>query len=713
MIQLSGKDYKLVLDEERGIICSFVGNGRELCENNTTPLFSLSIIDEEYYKKHPIYANSFTCEKVEKTENGYAISYRNDGFYVVVYINNSEDELQWKIRVDNHTNSLIEYVDFVGLSVPNDVNGNGSQVLWDFNEGVLISNMNDKDSHFPYREAEYPSQGNYSVFPNMVQSQYLSYLYEDGGLYIGCHDAKYNVKQIDFYRENNSLRLLTRLFSGVCYGDSFQMDYPIVWRFFKGPWQNACDIYKAWYESITDVETIPTNAAIPEWYHKSPLVVTFPIRGEHDMDKMDPNNFYPYENILKVAEEVSAKTDSKLLILLMHWEGSAPWAPPYVWPPYGGETAFKDFSEKLHKQGHYLGVYCSGFGWTQQSNIVPEYNREKDFENQKMAAEMALSPSQALERSSICQGQRFGYDFCPTSKKLKEILSWETEQMYNAGIDYVQLLDQNHGGNSYFCYSKNHGHPHAPGSWQVDAVNDVLRSVQHGKMLFGCESAAAEPFIKNLLFSDNRWELNQRIGEPVPAYAYIYHERVNNFMGNQIGVTLHCSEYEFGYRQAYSFLAGDMPTLVLDNDKEIARFWGLYWGLPGCGDKKPNQENAYALVKELCAWRRAASKYLCYGTMAKPVEYQCDKKISLPCFRARESTLDIPAVMANAFYNGDKRADIFVNYTDEVAEITFKEDLNGVSFDLGENYTKGASNSFTGRSMKIPPLSVVLLERPL
>ena len=82
--------------------------------------------------------------------------------------------------------------------------------------------------------------------------------------------------------------------------------------------------------------------------------------------------------------------------------------------------------------------------------------------------------------------------------------------------------------------------PPVPGSWQVDEVNSILEDVYQDKKIFGCESAAAEPFIKNLLFSDNRWTLAELVGDAVPAYAYIYHSRVNNFMGNQT-----CCEFRF------------------------------------------------------------------------------------------------------------------------------------------------------------------------
>ncbi len=78
--------------------------------------------------------------------------------------------------------------------------------------------------------------------------------------------------------------------------------------------------------------------------------------------------------------------------------------------------------------------------------------------------------------------------------------------MTSADVDYIQLLDQNHGGTSYFCYSREHGHPAVPGRWQTDAMKRLLNTVgqyTHGngrRILLGCESAAAEPFIPYLLF---------------------------------------------------------------------------------------------------------------------------------------------------------------------------------------------------------------------
>ena len=143
-------------------------------------------------------------------------------------------------------------------------------------------------------------------------------------------------------------------------------------------------------------------------------------------------------------------------------------------------------------------------------------------------------------------------------------------------------------------------------------INDaVARSGR--KVLIGCESAAAEPFLPYLLFNDLRYSINLRFAIPVPAYAYLNHEYINNFMGNQNSVR-ECVDYgrsplNLHQRIAYSFVAGDMLTVVLRGGGKIAWEWGTTWEAPG-----PDHDSVVQLIRSLNAWRVGVGKpFLVYG----------------------------------------------------------------------------------------------------
>lgn len=705
---LEQKSQKLKIDILKGQIIGLQGNDRDLCEGNTYSLFNVSVIGEKYEKKR---ISTYDCvfECMEENDTGYEIKYLyKDDFVFTVYVANNpaKDAFCLRLRIKNSTADLIEWVEFPAFSVENYLDGSKqSAMLWMFNEGVLVHC--DKQNTWPYEEPHYPDRGITGLFPNMVESQFMAYLFNDGGLYIGCHDEKCGVKQIDFYHQDERIKIQLRLYSNACYGEDFSMDYDIVLRFFKGEWQDACDIYRAWYESVSTVSKIENTVELPAWYQESPLVVALPIRGAHDQAEMSPTRFYPYDNLLKEVERIANQTKSKLLVHLMHWEGSAPWAPPYVWPPYGGEQAFKAFSDKLHAMGHYLGVYCSGFSWTQQSRLIPEYNREEEFEKNNLQEEMSVSIEQVLEYTNICDSQRSGYHFCATSKYLREVIQKETDAMFNAGIDFVQLLDQNHGGCTYFCYSKTHGHPHAPGVWQVDEVNHILTDLLTGERVFGCESAAAEPFIGNLRFNDNRWTYAELAGEAVPAYAYIYHSRVNNFMGNQSCCPFRLMECDYLYRLTYSFLAGDMLTIVLDDDGDIMHFWGAAKTM----SEKPEQESCFKLIENMNAWRVVAKEYLCYGDMVKTSLYECDEFMDfIVQRRLGDCVKRVEKVLSNAFSHNNKKAEFFVNYTKQPVKIKLPIQDNEKCFMSVEEYIHRESSIREKDEIIIEPLSIMMRE---
>ena len=672
MQTLQFSNMSLAIDYAAGQITSLKLRGRErICAS--VPLFRLRLRDVD---GHATVLTAYDAGVCTLTPDGaiYSCFFEVD-VIVRVYLREKEGNAAWRVTVRGlDEQHFVEWVDFPLVTLPalceNNENGNGGRILLPYNEGVLVSNNDHRQmTDFRHWEPEYPSLGCYPVFPNMISSQMMAYLWEDAGLYIGAHDKARGVKGISFYPENGGTTMQIRLFCGVDFGQDFYMDYDIVWAAIDHRWESAAGLYRAWFEQNLPPRAckIKDNQDLPVWYAESPLVVTYCVRGIHDMDEMSPNALFPYTNALPLLDRIKSRAETRFLVLLMHWEGTAPWAPPYVWPPYGGTENFTEFKDALHAQGDLLGVYCSGFGYTLKSNLVDDYDCTEACERHGLERGMCAGPDGKVAISKICTGQRRGYDICPASEVGHDILAKAYEPLFESGIDYAQILDQNHGGGQYFCYSRDHGHPPAPGAWMTANMQKMLSewNGEAGGMLLGCESAAAEPFVGNLLMSDNRFELNYHIGAPVPLYAYIYHEYLRNFMGNQVSCPFGNDQDTLNYRVGYSFAAGDLMTLVLTPDGNLMTNWGNH-----DFSRLPDKEKALDLVANLCRfYREGAGKYLHAGRMipAKPIS--CGQKEFYMEWYGRSCS--IPAVYTTAWEAEDgTRAQILVNPGDAPEIVT-------------------------------------------
>ena len=687
-MKLTLKKLSLAVDFQKGVITSLCIGDRERLTAKT-PIFQICLRKKDGSTVTVTPDDARAC--TENEDGALYTDFSPLKLSVSITLKEENGEAAFRIAVTPPSDFFVEWVDFPPVTVPaladNNKNGDGGRILFPFNEGVLISDIERRQiSDFFYTEPQYPSQGSFAVFPNMVFAQMLAYLFEDAGLYIGAHDRKRGVKDINFYQTDGGVTLRFRLFCGTDFGETFAPDYPIVFAVTEAKWEAAAERYRVWFEGNLpeNVKKIAENEALPEWYGDSPLIVSYPVRGVHDMDEMKPNSLFPYTNALPLLDEIKKAVDSRLLVLLMHWEGTAPWAPPFVWPPYGGEENFHEFLQKLHEKGDLLGVYCSGFGYTIQSNLIAEYNKEAEYAAREYEKGMCAGPDGKVSISKICTGQRSGYDICPASEVGKKLLEEAYAPLLESDIDYVQILDQNHGGGQYFCYSREHGHAPGPGTWMTGNMQSMLSDWNRiaGKTLLGCESAAAEPFIGNLLFSDNRFELNYQIGVPVPLYAYMYHEYIRNFMGNQVCCVMDNAADTLRYRLAYSFCAGDSLTLVLTPQGEFMSHWGLK-----DFSHLPSRELALRLIRNLTEfYKKDVKKFLHNGRMIASPEVKCDSvKIGI-CYP--EDVFESVSVLYSAWEAADgSRALILVN--PDVRE---------------------ASCTVSGKTVTVPPLSGIAID---
>ena len=683
MISISVKKLELVIDETAGTIESLkVGDHYRACK---TPIFAARLRDLDggcHYvdstKGRFLYKESDTL-----IYNGFGGDFDGIIFKITITANST---ISWSVEVNQVPKKYaLEWVEISKAPFPRLIDNclDGGKIVFPYDEGILLTD----ETLLPRYEPEFPYSGSYFTFPAKVCSQFIAYLYDDVGLYIGAHDEKRAFKGIDFHPFGDGILIEMRLYSGVNYGEDFKTDYPIVWQICLGNWESAAEIYRTWFESTLPHGVVPTkeNKSLPKWYEDLPLVVTYPIRGVHDMDKMEPNALFPYTNALPILNKIKTDTGCQIMALLMHWEGTAPWAPPYVWPPYGGEKLFNEFRDALHQNGDLLGVYCSGFGYTTKSTLT-DYNCEDRIEKDNVLAGVCNSPAGKPELGRICTPyQRYGYDICPASTRGQELLEEGFAPVFDSGVDYAQILDQNHGGGQCFCYARDHHHPPMPGGWMTDNMQNLLDSwkKKSPNMLFGCESAAAEPFIGNLIMSDNRYELNYPYGTPIPIHAYIYHEYLRNFMGNQCGCPFETKIDTLRYRLAYSFSIGDLMTLILAPNGDLMTHWSTQdFSTP------PDMEKALRFIKNMNKfYHDGAKEYLYAGKMKNAPKIECEE-ITIPLFRGRK-TATLPRLLSSIWVaNGGKTAYIVVNPEDTT-----------ISF------------SIEGEKYKVKPLDAVLIER--
>ncbi len=620
-----------------------------------------------------------------------------------------EADSRWRIRLAGLPDGYeTEYIAYPLLTLAAHFAGEGgdARFFWPGYEGCLIDNLAEREQHgFGCEAIEYPMTGVGGFYPGPCAMQFQAFYTPLAGLYFGCHDATHAPKGI--YVRTVTEKAIEPSFQHFT-GGAPEIAYDTVLAGFYGDWQDAALKYRDWMtrNDPTLPPPLAENRSNPAWLTDSPVVAIYPVKGEGiDNGSQEPNEYFPYPQALPFLDALRKTWDAPVMALLMHWEGTAPWAPPYIWPPFGGAGMLREFADALHERGCLLGVYASGIGWTQRSMIEIGYNCEAQFKEQHLEHEICVGPRN--ERYSlVCNGrrgysQRIGYDLCPDREFTAETVCAELKQVISAGVDYLQYFDQNQGCAAPLCYSREHGHPYQPGAWHTDAMRTLLErsrdAVKHGErpVVLGCENAAAEPYINVLQLNDLRSHLAFFIGAlPVPAYAMLFHEYVNNFIGNGVGLAGMTDEGKspeyLAYITAAGVSAGNLISVVLKDQGKIHYSWCRLWNEP-----EPDQPSLHSLIANLNRRRRTDAKpFLVYGEMRKAPE--CESEPYTIHFRNGRSARRVPSVLVSRWRSGDREAVVLINYR--------KTPMRAVLHLTPEEGGR--------RELEVPALDMVLLNLP-
>lgn len=285
------------IDLERGEIADVLYDGSRI-NAGRVPMFSVKLRNRTGKSR---VVRSTECAFVGF--DGSVASYACADVDVQVLLRQTGQGLIWRINVQNKTQELVEWVELMSFSVPQklqDEQGGVGSIVYPYNEGCLVTNMAYRESMpFRYSEPEYPSKNSYSIFPNMVFAQFIAYVGNRAGIYLGMHDEERTTKHIDFCYTQDGIKIFMRTFCDVSYGQDYSMPFDGVFTLFEGGWHKAADIYYAWFctHLPEGLQKISENMQLPKWYHEAPLIVAYPLRGKKDTDMSD-NGLYPYRNAL-------------------------------------------------------------------------------------------------------------------------------------------------------------------------------------------------------------------------------------------------------------------------------------------------------------------------------------------------------------------------------------------------------------------------------
>ncbi len=698
-----------IVFNQNGYLLSLVLNNIEFIKaNHSESLFIIQLRDfigSPFQLSARDFRNVEISEADESVQVVYSECPRLPGTMVIVYAVIKENSVDWQIRVELESNDYsLEWADYPRLVLKANEN---TKTLLPYAEGTLVSNLKTREEKCNFRceYSEYPLTGLNNFYPGPAAMQFEAVYDNNSGLYIGCEDPTHSPKTIDAMSYgDDGIILMIQSFTG---GDN-KLSYAVKTSSFDGDWQTAAEIYRVFLEKSDPFLPAKLSERMPDWLRKSPIILAYAVKGNgSDHGDLSPNEFYPYINALPTMEKYQKIWDNPVMGLLMHWEGTAPWAPPFVWPPFGGEDELKKYVDAMHEKGNTVGLYCSGIAWTQRSMIDHSYSLEKRFAEDNVAESICIGP-RGETWSRVCNnpmGQRLGFDLCPETDYTHKVVTDEVSSAAKLGVDYMQYFDQNLGCSAPFCYSKNHNHPNLPGSWHTESMRKLLFDAQKAadKTILGCENGAAEPYMEVCMLNDLRNHLAWGAGgKPVPLYPYLFHEYVCGFSGNGCSlsawVDLKKTPYILHWIMAWNFVNGNLLSPVLKEKGEIYWHWNLLWDR----HEKPEQESLIELIDNLSEWRRTLAKeFLIDGRMEICPKIECEKNI---VYLKQNRTEEIPAIESAVWSNSKGEKVLFlVNYSD--CEIACQIDFKGISVSR-----PGNEQRFDGGIITVPKFDAIMVK---
>jgi hypothetical protein len=472
--RLSGDGLDIRLSPaSRGALVSLVdrASGRDfIVSPKLSTLFRITVAGEDGKTRDLTAADAASWDATPSGED-LALRYRNLGGRELhvecrLRLKRGDPLSRWNIAIENRSHWRIRSVAYPVVLAP-------SKLGAEWSDDRVLSPAHTSGGELRISQGPpnpFPGAGR-AAYPGPAQAQFVAYYDPAGGLYVATYDGGGHHKKVGFSFTKAGVDLSPYHEVWGAPGTSWKMPYEAVLGVFHGDWHAAADIYKSWAERQPWCSRKLTERTdIPRWLREGrPLVMFIPRGGEYYSTELPPRTPDRYLTRPPLPEpglrprapalfaDVARTLRSPLIVIEYGWEKHGAWISPDVFPPFGGDDAFRRQTAALRRNGHIMCAFLSGTRWGVAKAGRKEYDGWPAFKRDGFAA-AALGPDQ--QPGMIHMPWASNARLCIGSPVTQKLLLDIVRGLVERGVSFVQY-DQNHGGEAYECHSR--AHPHTPG----------------------------------------------------------------------------------------------------------------------------------------------------------------------------------------------------------------------------------------------------------
>jgi len=458
--------------------------------------------------------------------------------------------------------------------------------------------------------------------------QFMAFLRDGAGLYLGAHDGLARTKQLHVSAQQDAEFATWAENMGVP-GASVGAPFPVVIAAFRGDWWEAARIYRRW--ALTQV-----------WTRKGPLV------QRKDVNPRFKNLGLWFclsgkpEDVRPILLEAAERLPFPIGVHWYNWH-KIPFDNSY--PEYfPTKPGFVQAVRDLTARGVIVMPYINGRLWDRD---IPSF--------QETGVRGACKDPKGEPYTEVYGSGRRLAPMCPVTKIWQNKVHEIVRRLFReCGVNAI-YLDQIGAAAPRLCFDRFHGHPLGGGAWWTSGYREILDRVRAEAVAVGAALTTendAEPYMDNI---DGFLIWNPRYDTDVPALTAVYS-----------GYTTYFSTPEAANDDLNAFVAAQGRDIL----------WGCQPGWNGAWMLDAEHKEALDFLIRMVRVRLAAKDFFVYGRLVGEVRpLNPLPSTTVVWNRRKPHPATLPAVLGTIWTSPRKTLGVFLlNITDRPQEITWRLD---------------------------------------